>query len=66
MAPFIRIVLRYFAAAMLAAGYFNEQVAQTVTGDQELVQFIVNTVGIIAAGVAEGWYWLSRKMEWSR
>lgn len=66
MAPFIRIFLRYVAGVMLAAGYFSDDVAQMIVGDEELVQFLANAAAMAIAAGTEFWYWLSRRFGWSK
>lgn len=58
LAPFIRIVLRYLSAALIAKGYFGESDAALFV-DEELI-------GAIVAGVNEGWYFLARKYGWEK
>jgi hypothetical protein len=66
MAPFIRIALRYLTIPLLAIGLILPEEQQEIIADPELVQWICTALGILAPTVAEGWYWLARKLGWER
>lgn len=66
MAPFIRIALRYVTIPLLALGLILPEEQQEIIADPELVQWIATALGIIAPTVAEGWYWLARKLGWEK
>ena len=65
MAPFVRIALRYATLPLLYFGLINETEASDIINDPELLQWISLGLGSVAPIVAEGWYWLAKKLGWT-
>lgn len=61
---FIRIVLRYVAAALVARGLFGADDAATFTADPDIQMLIETGFGAAIAGAVEGWHLLARKFGW--
>ena len=64
--PFIRIAIRYLAAAMVAWGWLAEDQAAMIANDADLVQAVAIFGGAVAAVITERWYWLARKFGWEK
>lgn len=61
----VRILLRYGAGALVAAGWLLASDANALANDQEVIDLIIVAVGFAIAGVSEVWYWLARKAGWA-
>lgn len=66
MGPFIRIGLRYATMPLLYFGIINPDEAADIISEPELVQYISLGLGMIAPTIAEGWYYLARKLGWEK
>ena len=60
-AAFIRILLRYAAAALVARGLVSVEDGSTLATDPD-VQFVI---GLGIGVVTEGWYWLAKRLGWA-
>ncbi len=60
----IRIGLRYAAAALIAKGIMSPSVGDWINSDPDVAMAVEVGVGLAAAGVAEGWYIIARRMGW--
>ncbi|MER9685918.1 hypothetical protein [Mesorhizobium sp. M0139] len=61
---FIRIVLRYAAAALVARGLFGSDDAATFTADPDIQMLLETGFGLAMGAVTEGWHLLARKFGW--
>lgn len=58
MAPFVRIIMRYIAGALIARGYFG-------AGDAGLFMD-PEAIGAIVILINEAWYWAAKRYGWSK
>lgn len=65
MTVFIRIGLRYVAAFLVARGLLDPGLGDAVATDPDVLAAAHIVGGALAALVAEGWYWLAKRMGWS-
>jgi hypothetical protein len=61
MKPIARILLRYGSAALVTWGLLPADVAAGMADDPELVQGLAVAIGLIAAAVAETWYYFAKR-----
>lgn len=66
MAPIIRIILRYGTFPLLYFGLIHENEAADLIADPEIIQWVSLAVGAVAPFIAEGWYFLARKLGWKK
>lgn len=64
MAVLARILLRYGAGALVAWGLLTADLGAMLSTDPEVITYTQFAIGVVAAGVAEGWYWLAKKFGW--
>lgn len=64
--PFIRIALRYLAAALVAWGYLADEQAAMIANDPDLVQAVAMVAGWLSGAVAEVWYYAAHKFGWEK
>jgi hypothetical protein len=57
-----RILLRYVAGALIAAGYLDTTMGSSIANDPDLLIL----VGTVIGAVTEGAYYLAHKLGWSR
>ncbi len=65
MTVFIRIGLRYVAALLVARGLLDPEVGMAVGNDPDILAALQILAGALAALVAEGWYWLAKRLGWA-
>lgn len=65
-APFIRIALRYLAAALVAWGYLAEDQAALIADDPDLVMALTMVAGWLVGAFTEVWYYAARKFGWEK
>lgn len=65
MTPIIRIGLRYLAGVLIAKGLLPEDVGNQIATDPDVLSAVEVGAGLAIAAIAEGWYWLAKKMGWS-
>lgn len=65
MGPFTRIALRWAAGMLVAKGLFSPDDANLITSDPELARLVEMGLGAVAGAVAEGWYWLAKRLGWN-
>ena len=65
MTVFIRIGLRYVAALLVARGLLDPGMGDVLANDPDLASALQILAGAGAALVAEGWYWLAKRMGWA-
>ncbi|WP_315731694.1 MULTISPECIES: hypothetical protein [unclassified Bradyrhizobium] len=63
IAPFARILLRYFGAALISAGL---TIKPDILTDPDVVQITCIILGAGCSALSEGWYYLARKNGWGR
>lgn len=63
IAPFARIMLRYFGGALVSAGVAVNPGSLT---DPDVVQVVCILLGAACTAASEGWYYLAKKRGWSR
>jgi threonine/homoserine efflux transporter RhtA len=56
-----RIVARYVAGALVAAGWFMPEVGEQIAMDPDVLMFL----GIAITGMVEGFYYAARRLGWS-
>ena len=56
-----RIALRYLAGALLAAGYLDTGLADTLSTDPDMLMLLGAAIG----GATEGLYAVARRMGWA-
>lgn len=61
-AVLIRIALRYGAAYFVARGFLSEDAGNTLATDPDVQM----AIGVALGAVAEGWYYVARRMGWER
>lgn len=61
-AVLIRIALRYGAAVLVARGFLSDDAGNTLATDPD-VQL---AIGVALGALAEGWYFVARRMGWER
>ena len=66
MAPFIRIFLRYATLPLLTMGLILPEEQQAIIADPDVVRYVGAGLGFLAPIVAEGWYFLARRLGWSK
>ncbi len=64
MGVFLRILLRYVAAALVARGFLSHDVGDLVSTDPDLSQAIEIVAGGVGMAIAEGWYYLAKRLGW--
>ncbi|HWJ89112.1 MAG TPA: hypothetical protein VNS12_13675 [Pelagibacterium sp.] len=65
MTVFIRIGLRYVAALLVARGLLDPGMGDMLANDPDLLSALQVLAGVAAALVAEGWYWLAKRLGWA-
>lgn len=65
MTVFIRIGLRYVAALLVARGLLDPGMGDMLANDPDLLAALQILGGVAAALVAEGWYWLAKRLGWA-
>jgi len=58
----VRIALRYLAAVLVARGFLDPDGGSLLGGDPDVAALVEAGVGIACGVVAEGWYWIARRM----
>jgi hypothetical protein len=61
MTVFIRIALRYLAAALVARGLIDPGTGDLLSTDPDIAQAAFIVAGAASAIAAEGWYWLAKR-----
>jgi hypothetical protein len=61
-AVFARILLRYVAGALIAAGYLDATMGSSIANDPDLLIL----VGTVIGAATEGAYYLAHKLGWTR
>lgn len=64
MAAIIRIILRYATFPLLALGLILPEEQQALIADPEIVEWTSTGLGIISPIIAEGWYYLAKRLGW--
>lgn len=62
-ATIIRIVLRYAAAFLVAKGLIDPSLGGIST-DPDVIASVEAVIGLIMAGIAEGWFILAKRFGW--
>lgn len=65
MTVYIRILLRYVAAYLVARGILGQDMANALAGDPEVVALLEVAAGFAIGAAVEGWYWLAKRMGWA-
>lgn len=64
MTVFIRIAMRYLAAALVARGLLLPSDGDMLATDPQIIAAIEIALGAALAAAAEGWYWIARRLGW--
>ncbi len=65
-ATFARIVLRYVAMFLVTKGILDQGVADTLSGDLELMAALEMLIGLGVAAAVEVWHWVQLKFSKSK
>ena len=63
---FARIGLRYLAGVLIAKGLLPDHLGNEISLDPDLINLVEVGIGLAAGAVAEGWYYIARKMGWEK
>lgn len=63
---FIRIALRYGAGILVARGLLGSGDAAAFSADPDIQMAIEAGLGLAAAAISEGWYWLAHRFGWAK
>ena len=61
-----RILLRYVSGVLIAKGLLDSDLGTQLVTDPDVIQYVQLALGAGAAIAAEWWYWLARRLGWSR
>lgn len=61
-----RLALRYASGALMAKGLIDSATGAALATDTLLIGLIEMGLSAAAATAAEWWYWLARKLGWSK
>ena len=64
MGIFIRILLRYAAAALVAKGVLSPGLGDMVSLDPDVSALVEIVAGALAMAIAELWYAIARRFGW--
>lgn len=64
MGPFIRIALRYIVGALVLHGWLNDNDADFILHDPDVVISIEIVTGLIIAAATEAGYVFAKRMGW--
>lgn len=59
-----RIVLRYLAAMLVAKGLLTSDMTDVFVTDPDILAAAEIAIGVVIGAVAEGWYYLARRLGW--
>lgn len=65
MGVWVRILLRYIAAALVAHGWFSQDEAALLLSDPELSAAFEIALGVVIAAAVEAWWRLAKRFGWS-
>lgn len=63
--PISRILARYLAGALVAAGMLDVSFGQEIGADPDFALILQTAIGFLLMGVTEGWYWFAKRMGWA-
>jgi hypothetical protein len=63
---FTRIFLRYVAAILVTKGLIAPDMGHILSNDPDLATGLHLAFGMVAALVAEGWYYLAHRFGWAK
>ncbi|WP_028035901.1 hypothetical protein [Chelativorans sp. J32] len=64
LGPLSRIILRYIAGALVMLGFLTADMGHMLADDPDLAALLQWALGIVAAALAEGGYWLAKRWGW--
>ncbi|RWN33419.1 hypothetical protein [Mesorhizobium sp.] len=62
----VRIALRYGAGFLAAKGILSAEDGAGFAADPDLQMLLETGAALVIGSVAEGWYWMARKMGWAK
>lgn len=65
MAVLARILLRYLSGYLVLKGLFSADMGDQLSTDADILGWLEIGLGVAAAAVSEGWYYLAKKLGWS-
>lgn len=63
---FIRIFLRYLAAALITKGLLSPDIGGAINSDPDIAMAIEVAIGAAIGLASEGWYYLAHRFGWRR
>ncbi|WP_309086700.1 hypothetical protein [Chelativorans sp.] len=64
LGPLSRIILRYVAGALAMLGFITADMGHMLADDPDVAAVLQWALGILAAALAEGGYYLAKKVGW--
>lgn len=65
MTVYIRILLRYAAAYLVARGILGQDIANALAGDPEVIAMVELGAGLAIGAAVEGWYAFAKRRGWA-
>lgn len=60
--PISRILARYIAGMLVAAGLLDVSFGHEIGADPDFALILQTVIGFVLMSVTEGWYWFARRM----
>lgn len=61
----IRLGLRYIAGSLATKGFLSMDMADMIAGDPDVAALVDLALAAAAASIAEGWYYVARRLGWA-